>query len=42
VTLKTKYAIAKGLNGLLIWELRQDDGQQRLLNAITTALAKAN
>jgi chitinase len=41
VTLKTKYAIAKDLNGLLIWELRQDDGQQRLLHAITTTLKNA-
>jgi chitinase len=38
VTLKTKYAIDKGLNGLLIWELRQDDTRQRLLNAITKAV----
>jgi len=34
VALKTNYAFVKGLNGLLIWELRQDDGQQRLLKAI--------
>lgn len=38
VALKTKYAIGKGLNGLLLWELRQDDGQQRLLNAIAATL----
>jgi chitinase len=42
VALKTKYAIDKGLNGLLIWELRQDDGQQRLLNAITVAVKNVN
>jgi chitinase len=40
VTLKTKYAIDKGLNGLLLWELRQDDGRQRLLKAIAGALEK--
>jgi chitinase len=38
VVFKTKYAIGKGLNGLLIWELRQDDGQQRLLNAIRATI----
>jgi chitinase len=38
VALKTNYALAKGLNGMLIWELRQDDGQQRLLNAIRVAV----
>jgi len=38
VALKTKYAIDKGLNGLLIWELRQDDDQQKLLKAIGSAL----
>lgn len=42
VTLKTKYAVDKGLNGLLLWELRQDDGRQRLLKAIAAALEKAN
>ena len=38
VALKTNYALDKKLNGLLIWELRQDDAQQRLLNAISKAL----
>jgi len=41
VALKTKYAIDKKLNGLLIWELRQDDSRQRLLNAIAEAVEKA-
>lgn len=34
IAIKTGYAIKKKLNGLLIWELRQDDGEQRLLKAI--------
>lgn len=34
VTLKAKYAIDKKLNGVLLWELRQDDGGQRLYRAI--------
>ncbi|WP_207512956.1 glycoside hydrolase family 18 protein [Longitalea luteola] len=38
---KTKYALSKGLNGLLFWELRQDDSRQRLLNAIANALENA-
>jgi chitinase len=38
VALKTKYAINKGLNGLLIWELRQDNDRQRLLHAIIATL----
>lgn len=38
VKLKTNYAINKGLNGLLIWELRQDDNQQTLLHAIVAAI----
>lgn len=38
VALKTNYAINKGLNGLLIWELRQDDSRQRLLKAIARAV----
>lgn len=38
VALKTKYAIDKKLNGILIWELRQDDNRQRLLNAIADAV----
>jgi chitinase len=42
VSSKTNYAIGKKLNGLLIWELRQDDGQQRLLNAITATLERAH
>lgn len=37
LALKTQYVIDKKLNGLLIWELRQDDAQQRLLNAIGAA-----
>ncbi|WP_205513568.1 glycoside hydrolase family 18 protein [Longitalea arenae] len=39
---KTRYAMDKGLNGLLIWELRQDDHQQQLLNAISTTLKGAS
>jgi chitinase len=42
VAYKTNYAIDKKLNGLLIWELRQDDGQQRLLNVITATMENAN
>jgi chitinase len=42
VAFKTKYAIGKGLNGLLVWELRQDDGRQRLLHAITATLENVN
>jgi chitinase len=38
---KTTYAIDKKLNGLLIWELRQDDDQQRLLKAIRDTIEKA-
>jgi chitinase len=38
VTLKAKYAIDKKLNGLLLWELRQDDSGQRLYKAIADAL----
>ena len=38
IALKTSYALDKKLNGLLIWELRQDDAQQRLLNAISNRL----
>jgi chitinase len=41
VVFKTRYAIEKRLNGFLVWELRQDDGQQRLLNAISATLEKA-
>lgn len=40
VKLKTKYALDKKLNGILIWELRQDDAQQRLLNAILVNLQR--
>ncbi|MCS3802185.1 glycoside hydrolase family 18 protein [Niastella sp. OAS944] len=36
VALKAQYAIDKKLNGLLLWELRQDDGEQRLYKAIAT------
>ncbi|HEX6428168.1 MAG TPA: glycosyl hydrolase family 18 protein [Niastella sp.] len=42
VVFKTNYAIGKRLNGLLIWELRQDDGQQHLLNAIKITFENAN
>jgi chitinase len=38
VALKITYTLEKKLNGLLIWELRQDDAQQRMLNAIRKAL----
>lgn len=38
---KTNYALEKGLNGLLIWELRQDDSRQKLLNAIAVTLKNA-
>lgn len=38
VALKAKYVISKKLNGILIWELRQDDGQHRLLHAISAVL----
>jgi chitinase len=34
VALKAQYAIDKKLNGLLLWELRQDDSGQRLYKAI--------
>lgn len=34
VTLKAQYAIDKKLNGILLWELRQDDSRQRLYKAI--------
>jgi chitinase len=32
--LKARYAIDKKLNGILVWELRQDDSRQRLYKAI--------
>jgi chitinase len=41
VTCKARYAVEKGLNGVLVWELRQDDGPQHLLKAISAALEKA-
>jgi chitinase len=41
VALKTNYALDKRLNGVLIWELRQDDARQRLLNAIAAAIRKS-
>jgi chitinase len=36
VGLKAQYAIDKKLNGLLLWELRQDNSRQRLYKAIAT------
>jgi chitinase len=37
--LKAKYAIDKKLNGILVWELRQDDSRQRLYKAIGEVLS---
>jgi chitinase len=40
VALKAQYAIDKKLNGILLWELRQDDSRQRLYKAIGDELQK--
>lgn len=40
VALKAQYAIDKKLNGVLVWELRQDDAAQRLYRAIGETLER--
>ena len=40
LTLKTKYAIDKGLNGIMFWELANDNDSHDLLNAIDKAAHK--
>jgi chitinase len=39
LALKAKYALAKSLRGLMIWELAADDAQHTLLNSLTASLA---
>jgi chitinase len=42
VSCKVKYAMEKKLNGVLVWELRQDDRSQHLLQAISTTIEKSD
>jgi len=38
MSLKTKYAVDKGLNGIMFWQLGDDKQQEGLLNVIDSTL----